>query len=286
MAAIYGTFGKLAIGGTRIEFVSCGVKMRESIENYAGVQAHRGELATRNRLGNVSPGGPLECVPTPAEWVVLLPYILGGTPAGTSYPLGETLPTFTMDLDDGTSIKAYSGCTITTATISAQSGGPVKLSCQIEAIDEGVGSTVSGSIDQTYGPFMFYEGAFSVGATSSVTPFDFSVTIDNVVDTGRFLNSRTRTSLKARGRHVNFATRIPWGDFYSSLYGIQGSEVAVVGTFTSAGYSLAFTMPKVRFPREGVERQREDELVLPLNGIARKTNASTDELQVVLDSTP
>lgn len=286
MAAIYGTFGKLAIGGTRIEFVSCGVKMRESIERFTGVQSHRGELSGRSRLGNVSPGGPLECIPTPAEWVVLLPYILGGTPSGTSYPLAETLPTFTLDLYDGTSLKGYSGCVISQATITAQSGGPLKLSCQIEAIDETAGSTVSGSIDQTYGPFMFYEGAFSIGATSSVTPFDFSVTIDNGVDTGRYLNSRTRTSLVARSRSVMYNCRIPWGDFYSALYGIQASEVAVVGTFTSAAMSLAMTMPKVRFPRDGVERQREEELVLPMSGKACKTNSSTDELQVVLDSTP
>jgi hypothetical protein len=290
MSAIYGTFGKLALGASsptsRIEFEMCDMRLHESVENYAGVQGVRGELASRNRLGNVVCSGTLTCTPTPAEWVILLPFILGGTPSGTSYPLAEVLPTFVMDLSDGTTCKQYTGCTIGSAEISAQSGGPLKLSCQIEAIDEGSDTFPSLTIDQTYGPFMYYESAWTI-ASVTATPFDFRIGIDNRVDTGRFLNSRTRTSLIARGRAVDFRCRLPWGDFYTNLYGIQSSEVSAAGVFTSAGYSISLTMPKIRFPREGpTGRNREAEMEFVLDGRARKTNGTTDELQVVLDSTP
>lgn len=290
MSAVYGTSGKLALGASsatsRLEFEVCGVKMREEIANFAGVQGHRGELAGRNRLGNVAPGGPIEFTPNPAEWAILLPFILGGTPSGTSYPLAEALPTFVLDVDDSVSCKQYTGCVFSSATISGTAGGPIKLSTMVEAVDEGSDTFPALSIDATYGPFMFYEGAFTIAGVSSVTPFDFQIQIDNVIDVGRYLNSRTRTSLKARGRRVNFTCSVPYGDYYSNLYGIQGSEVAVVATFTSAAMSLAFTMPKLRIPREGPDgRQREDELKITLSGACRKTNSTTDELQVVLDST-
>lgn len=290
MAAVYGTQGRLALGASsatsRIEFESCDMRMKEEVGNWAGVQGHRGELATRNRLSSVAPGGSLETKPNPAEWAILLPFILGGTPSGTSYPLAEVLPTFVMDLDDSVSVKQYTGCVMATATISGTAGGPIGLSMGIEAIDEGTDTFPSLSINNDYGPFMFYEGAFTIGATSGVTPFDFSITIDNVIDTGRYLNSRTRTSLRARGRRVNFQCGIPWGDYYNTLYGIQASEVAVSAVFTSAGYSLSLSMPKIRFPREGpTGRQREEEMRFTLAGQARKTNSTTDELAVVLDST-
>lgn len=291
MTAIYGTFGKFAIGATavtdkRIEFESCGLKLQEEIASFVGVQGHRGELSGRNRLGSVTCGGPLECTPTPLEWSYMLPYILGGTPSGTSYPLAEVLPTFYADLSDGTSAKQYSGCVMASATISAQAGGPLKLSANIEAIDESAVTFPSLSVDNSYGPFMFYEGAFTIAGVSNVTPFDFSIQIDNVIDTGRFLNSRTRTSLVSRARRVVFACNLPWGDYYSNLYAIQASEVAVACTFTSATLSMSLTMPKVRFGRVGPDgRGREEEMMFPLSGVARKTNAATDELQVVLDST-
>jgi len=291
MSAVYGTVGRLALGASsatsRLEFERCGVKMREEIASFTGVQGHRGELSGRNRLGNVTPGGPIDFCPTPNEWAILLPFILGGTPSGTSYPLAEALPTFVLDVDDSVSVKQYTGCVFTSATISGTAGGPIKLATMVEAADEGSDTFPSLSIDNSYGPFMFYEGAFSIGAVSSVTPFDFTIQIDNVVDVGRFLNSRTRTSLKARGRRVSFSCRVPYGDFYSNLYGIQGSEVAVVGTFTYGTQSIAMTMPKVRIPRDGPDgRAREEELSITLSGQARKTNSTTDELQVVLDNTP
>lgn len=290
MAAIYGTFGKLALGASsptsRIEFEMCDLRLIETVENYAGAQGHRGELATRNRLGNVLVGGTLTCTPTPNEWAILLPFILGGTPSGTSYPLAEALPTCVIDLSDGTTCKQYTGVVFASAEISAQSGGPLKLSARLEGIDEGNDTFPSLTIDQGYGPFMFYESAWSINSVTA-TPFDFSISIDNKVDTSRFLNSRTRTSLLARGRSVDFRCRVPWGDFYTNLYGIQASEVASTGTFTSSTQSIVFSMPKIRYARMGpTGRAREEELVLELGGRARKTNATTDELAVTLDNTP
>jgi hypothetical protein len=244
-----------------------------------GTRSHSSE---RVRRGTRQVGGTIVLCPNPAELVTWLPLIFGGTPSGTSYPLGESLTLFNLfGVRDGT-VYTYSDCAVESATFSAAEGGPMQLSVNVVGKDEAAsGSMGAVTIDVAAGPFTLMDTVVSV-ASSAREVSAFSLTVTNSLEV-KFRNSATPTQIKATDREVAVELPISLGDG-SALYGSALAGVATTITLTNGTVSLAFSMTKVQAPKQPLPLGERGILDFPWRGIARK-DGSTLEMTTTLDST-
>lgn len=291
MAAAQGFAALLGIGATStvdkpLEFLSESLALDEELVDSNGIRGTRSHISEVVRQGIRRVGGNITLCPHPTELAALLPYILGANASGTTFALAETLQSFYASVDRVLKVFTYSGCVVSKAVFSGSAGQPLNLSLEIVGIDESVGnagSFPSLTLDTTTTMYMFHDLVLIVGGTTYQC-FDFELTIDNMVDAERFLNSQTRVSIPAQDRVVTLNTNLPYGDA-SAAYALSVGGVAVTATFTNGATSLLFTLPKVQFPRKSPTVPGKSEIKLPLMGVARKSG-STKELEITLDSTP
>jgi hypothetical protein len=290
-----GVFAKFAIGPTSgsaatlpLDFNSETLGLRESFLDPQGLRGTRAHAAGRVRAsGRIVTGDVVMDAPTAVEWSYVLQYILGGAPSGTSYPLAEALPVFGTDLLRGATLFRYTGCRVSRAVFRSGPGRPLSLTISVLGIDETQpgGAFPTLTLDNTTGYFVFPDsnGAVVVNGTT-LDCMDFELTVDNVVQ-ARAANSQTATVVYTTDRIVTWRTRHGWGDA-ETLYGLSQGGVAVSATFTNGTTSIAFSSPKVQYPRQSPDVTGRDEIYNELLGMARFGSAAGDELAVTLDSTP
>lgn len=245
-----------------------------------GTRSHGSE---RVRRVNRRVDGTLLLCPTPVELAVLLPLILGGTPVGTAYPLGEALTLFDLyGVRDGT-VYTYDECAVETATFTATEGGPMQLQMTVVGKDEtAAGSMGAITIDVTTQPFVLSDAAVSVaGSAREVSGFE--LTIQNVLEV-KHRNSNTPTQIVATDRSVLLNLPISLGTD-GALYGSVVGGVAATITLTNGAVSLLFSLVKVQAPKNPLPLGQRGILDFPWQGVARKSG-STLELVTTLDSTP
>lgn len=291
MADKVGVFNRLqyaasgvTTGATEFEFLEgSSIDLNEQFVDPNGLRGTRSHVSERVRRGLRRVDGTLVMAPTPVELVTLLPLIYGGTPSGTSYPLGESLTAFNLfPIRDGTVYTAQD-CVVETATFYATEGGPMQLSVTVVGEDE-VASGTAGSLapDVTTGPFVLADAAVSV-ASGSREVSAFELTIQNVLEV-KYRNSLTPTQIKATDRIVTLSLPISLGDG-SALWGSAVAGVAATITLTNGTVSLAFSLAAVQAPKSPLPFGQRGILDFPWRGVARKSG-STLELVTTLDSTP
>jgi hypothetical protein len=274
----------------RQDYVHEDVKVQEEFKDTNGLRGTREHDITRVRAGNRRIGGPITMEPTAVEWAALLPWILGGTPSGTTYPLADSAPTGRyVVVDRGAKVFSYNGCQVDRATIRGSEGNALEVTLDVVGIDESVGNSgtfPSLSLDTTTGPFMFTDSSGAVSINSATTNIkNIEIVIDNQIDKGRFYNSQTLVTVQPMDRHITVAFDVPYGDS-SALYNTGAGGVAVTATFTNGTVSIAFSFVKVTFPRESPTYVNgRGEVMLRLRGKAYKSS-STLSLVTTLDSTP
>ncbi len=96
MAPNYGYQAKFGIGATapvtsQIDFISETLTLNQELMYLGGLRGIRDRSIERVREGIRRVAGNVIMQPTAVEWQTLLPWILGGTASGSSYPLGEVL---------------------------------------------------------------------------------------------------------------------------------------------------------------------------------------------------
>lgn len=297
------TYGTLAVPDTQLIFASESVGKTAAIIERQGIRGTRSHVADDARQGPYTVSGTIVLEPTPADWVVLLPLIMGGSASGTSYPLAETLKSFSLLVDRVADRWCYVGCVVTRATISGTKGGLVRLSLEIvgqkegkivsSAFVEGAAGTADAfpSLTPSVAPPFMFNGDFSLTLVSvaSRETESFELVIDNAVVADRFMNSLTIINAPAGDRMVTLTTSHPYASGYTDLYeqALAGSAgtLALTTYPTSLGtYSLTFTFGTLQVPSRSPVVQDKSEIMLNLNMVARKTG-STPELATVLDST-
>lgn len=273
------------------EYKGGDLRLTEEFYDARGISGSRSRRSERVRRANRKVGGtPLNFEPNVAELVNLLPRILGGSPSGTTYPLAETLPSFWASMDKVEKVYTSTGCVVSKATFSAEQGGsPLKLALDIEATDQSEansGTFPALTLNVASGPFLFSDAVISVGG-STYSFKSFELTIDNVLDTERFLNSTTRTLIPSKDRIITVKLMAPHVS-NTALYNRALAGDRVIITLTNADVntvSLVFDMVAVQFPKRSPQANELNEIDIPLEGVARRTSA-TLELVTTLDSTP
>jgi hypothetical protein len=294
---IYSYISKLGISSsnpvdTRYDFRSCSLGLQEEFVDGNGLRGTRSPSIERVRQGIRRVTGQIRMQPNAAEWAGLLPWILGANPSGTTYALADRLQKryVTVDLSDDTDgkVMTYDNCAVSRARIIGRTGQPIDLELEIVGVDEAVdnaGTFPALNIDTTTGPFIFPDssGAIVINGVAVGAP-EFTIEIDNQLDTERFFNSLTLSpAFQAMGRNISVSTRVPYSDA-EALYGTGAGGVPVVWTLTNGSVSLAWSLVKVAFPRRQIEVPERGEELLRLEGKAYMSG-STRELVVTCDST-
>ncbi len=220
--------------------------------------------------------------PTPADLTVWLPRILGGTPSGNTYPLAESLPSFSLSVDRVASVFTYAGCKVNKATFSGSKGGMVRLALDIFAQSETVaeaGSFPALTPSAEAGPYIFAGDPTLTLAGTVREVAEFELTIDNALVPDRFMNTLTVVNLPEGDRVIALRTRHAWASQNTDLYNQALSGGAGSLAFTNGGSSTSFSFATLQVPSDSPTTHDKSEIMLQLAMTARKTG-STMEMTV------
>lgn len=287
MTIALGTFSQLGIHTAdpvtaRFDFLKGAIGKSENIVDANGIRGVRSRVVDRTRPGTYRIGGSISMEPNNAELVLLLPWILGGSPSGTAYPLADALSSRYITVDKILKVPTYAGCFVDTATFRASTGSPLSVDLTIVGQTETLGNAgtfPSLSINSATTPWVFSDCVIVVGGVT-VYPTEFTLTINNMITKDRFFNSLSLIAPVAQDREIEFSTNISYGDS-STLYDSGNAGVTVTITLTNGTSILTFSLVKVVFPAKSPMVTGRSELFLPVEGMAYKSG-STMELVTTL----
>lgn len=252
-----------------------------------GLRGTRSRDISRVREGNRAIGGTIRLQPSAVELAALLQWALYGTPSGAgtvTYPLADVPVQKYVTVDRGIEVITYNGCAVDSFTIRGSAGSPLDITLAIVGKDESEGNPGTFpalNIDTTTQPFIFTDLSFNING--DIEPVDnFTLTVNNAIDRGRFYNSQTLTDVIAMDRHVGLTFEAPFGTA-NQLYQYGAAGVQCVATFTGEGTSvLVLSMIKVAFARHtpSFVAGRSEERI-PMRGVAY-ANGATKELVTTL----
>lgn len=250
-----------------------------------GIRGTRSRIGERVRAGGYRITGSIVMQPTPDEIDWWLPRILGGNESTNSFPLAETLPTFQIMIDRVQARHIYQECKVSRATFSASQGQPLVMTLDIEGLTEDVTSNAFPAIEPANDvPYMFFDGAFTL-LSGVKTPQSFTLTIDNLLDTERFLNSQSRVSLPEQDRNITLALTVPYDSTHAAMYDAAlGSATGGSLVFTNSTRSCTMTLAKIQWPPESPTITGRSEIFLTLNSVIR-TASTTKEIVITNDNT-
>lgn len=300
MSGKYGVTTKLGISSSnpvdaRFNFLSDTVGLNEEHVQTAGNFGTRSEPSERVRTGLRRVGGTIVLNPNLYELNLLLEWIMGGTPtvgtpAGkTTFPLSDTLPTRYITSDRGQKVFTYDTCAVARARFYSTQGGPLSLTLDVVGKDESIGNSGTFpalSINVATLPFMHQDLVLTINSVAHKCP-EVELIIDNQIDTDRFFNSSTLTSVQPIGRSVMLNTMLPYGDS-SAAYNLASAGVTADATWTNGNYSLQAVIAALQIPADTPRVESRNEVFLKINAPCRKvgvTAGTTDELSLILDLT-
>lgn len=220
------------------EFISESVAMVQTHANSQGIRGTRSRLADRTRIVSEAISGTILMRPTIAEIDLLLPRIFGAATVAGVTDLSNSMIEFQLMIDRVAKVYTYAGCRISRATIQGSSGGPIEFSLDIEAETESIGNagTFPSLTIDTGNMYVFSDLTLTLNSVATEVA-SFALTIDNVLDTARYMNSVTRTEIPAQDRQVTLTCQVPYTTTNVGLHdiaiaGIDGSIAMNNGTST------------------------------------------------------
>lgn len=282
-----GTFTRVAIdsalpfdsGSIPIEIVgSESLVETQTIDETGGITGTTEHIAERTRLGRKQCSGSIRLACSPLALDTLLPLIMGGTASGEEYTLADSLPEFYLMIDRSEKVYTYAGCRVARAVFTGSSGQMIFLDLDIEAETETESS--AGSFPElttpTESPYRMEDGVLTL--QSSEREFsEFSLTIENQLDTERFENSLTRIDIPLLDRVITLSTDHPWSSANTDLIkqDLEGAGGTLVFTNTEdSGNALTFTFGTIQYPTRTPGTTKAQVTRLPLEGMVRKSGST------------
>lgn len=259
------------------EFISESLQMIQTHANTQGVRGTRSRLAPRTRIVTEQISGSLVLNPSVTELDRLWPRILGGATSVGVTDVADTLPEFQVMVDRVTKVFTYAGCRVSRATLSGTQGQPLSVTLDIEGETESVGNagTFPAITIDTDTMFVFSDITLTLDSVArEVTTF--SLVIDNVLDTGRYLNSVTRAEIPAQDRQVTLDVTIPYTTDADDLHdlaiaGIDGSLAWADGSTT-----YTFDFGNLKSAARSPVVSGKTEILLPLTFDCYKSGSDSE----------
>jgi len=255
-----GTLGKIAFD-TALPFDTSSIPVEiilpESLHEEAEIVETSGMTGTvehnkeRTREGLKRVSGSIKLACSRIALDTLLPYITGSAESTNVFALADTLPDFYLMIDRLAKVYTYSGCRIAKATFTGSKGDMLFLELEIEAETEttGAADTFPVLTVPTEKPYLMADGVLTLVAEERT--FDnFSLVIENRLNTAQFENGLTRYDIPLIDRVITLATDIPWSAANTDTVkqALDGSAGSLV--FTNAGASgdvLTFAMATIQY---------------------------------------
>lgn len=277
-------FGSFDANSTQYEYVSEAIRMSQVHGGGQGIRGTRSRNKDRVRILSEAVSGPFTLEPTPVEMRLLLQVALGSIAGSGPYTisLAETLPKFGLLIDRVAARFVYDNCRVNKLTISGEQSQPISFTLDIEAETETEDATAfPGTVPaiDTGQPFIFSDTTYSLSADASAAEvMSFTLTIDNVLQTDRFMNSVTRDCIPATDRIITLEMAIPYGADSIDLHDQAIAGAAGTLTLTNGSQSTLFTFENLKSPANTpVTSRRGDEVLHELTMQAYEST-STKEL--------
>jgi len=268
----------------QFEYVGEGLTMQQSMGGGQGIRGSRSHNKDRVRILAESISGPINLEPTKAELQTWLFLAMGGGSASAPV-LAETLDNFGVCIDRIANRFTYKNCKVNRFSLSGSQGQPVSCTIDVEGESEIVESAAFPTVAAIDGdsPFIFSDASIALTADASATEIArFTLSIDNGLDTGRFMNSVTRDCLDPTDRRVTLGLSVPYNADSIDLHDQSVAGAQGVLTLTKGSDVFAFTMGNLKSPAQSPSTSRRgEEVFLELNMTAYCTNAN-DELTVAI----
>jgi hypothetical protein len=285
------TIGDFDANSFRYEVESESLAMRATHVNAHGIRATRSRVSTRTRIGQEVVSGNIVLCPTPVELDQWLPRILGAAESTDVFALAETVPAWSVLVDRIAKRFIYKGCYVDKAVFSWSAGQMLKMTISAEGKSETISATsVPGTVPAINSgvPYASGDCTFSLSADASAAEVqEVEITIDNMLEKNRFMNSVTRAQLPSLDRLITVRMVVPYTadevDLLQQTYAGAAGSV----TFTLSGVSCAFAFGNLKCPSESpVISSRNGELMLNLNMTSHYVVGGARELVVTNDSAP
>lgn len=278
------------------EFVSENIQKRATIIDDAGIRGTRSHVKERTRAGTYTIGGTLVFNPSHLFMDWWLPKILGANESTNTFALAETLPSFYLWIDRVTKGFVYEGCVVSRATLRGSEGQLLELALDIEASREGsdnAGSFVADTLEAAGAfaaasipaigitdddaPFAFTDGVYTLSGTARGIK-SFELVIDNVLDTGRFLNNVYRSQIPATDRIVTLRAQTTYTSDEVDLYGqaLSGAAATLAFTNTVGAAALTATLAALQVPAVTPVVNGKGEIMLEIEGVARMSSTTRE----------
>lgn len=231
----------------------------------------------------------LSMEPTAIEWSKILEWIMGGTPTGSgtvTYPLGNATPERYVHWNPNAA-ESYllTGVAVDTATIRGATGTAVSVDLELvgRQYDAAPASFPAIDLDKTSRPFILSHMVITAGGVTK-KPRGFTMTVRNMIDRTRFLNSDELTVTQKLGRQITLSCEVPSGD--NSGFWDDGLTGATwVATFTNpiSSAAMVFSLTDIRYPARAAEHPRGGEGFLTIEGEAYMASGGTEALVTTLN---
>jgi hypothetical protein len=254
----------------------------------------RGIELTRNNRVRVAP--TFSGKPSVGEWEIFWPWILSHNPSisvGTfTYApsvVGGGPGQRNIDWHDTQDFYHLKECTVSRATLSAQSGGEVKLDCEFQGIDYTKNSGSYPTLtNHNYGPrFLFGDLAATI-AGNTVAARSVRLTIDHATQNDRFFYGFTSAGPVNTDRVITLELDVPHG-IMSDLTDACAIDGGASGNliFTYGTSIMQITFPKLRSPAISVPAQVPSEMFFTFRAQAYCTlSDSPDTPEITVALTP
>jgi len=261
------------------EFVRENFTKQKQIVETAGIRGTRSRVVERLRDGTYVCSGDIEMTPSPDEWNNLWPRILGGSKVGATFSPTEVLPFYVVTVDRISKVFTYLNCRCSKATLRASEGSALSLVMSTEGETETLGNagTFPALTILAQVPYVMMDASLTLGGT--VYQFkEWECTIDNHLNTTRFMNSISRTDLPAIDREITTNWTVPaTSDTIPSLYD-WSAQSPITGniTFTNGARSMILTFASLVTPTRAPAVQSKDEILMQLPLLARKSGSTLE----------
>lgn len=267
--------------GVRANLDSTSLRGQHQLISAHGNRGRRGRDLSRVRRGNRRGLGNVVSTPSDTELDFILPMAMGGALTD----IGNTLPKFFVGVDKVADMFKYTGVVVSRLNLSAQIGQPVVMTIDLEATDEedlatwpetDPGLDVSGE-----GFFILSDLVLTIGGTAREVP-GFSLTIDNMLDTERFMNAKTREHIPSQDCMITLEIQVPYNSDNTDLYTIADAGVAGSLVLNNTVDIYTMTFGRLVAEQEGPSVETRQELQLPLTLEALRSNLPTAVPQLAI----
>lgn len=260
----------------RLEILSETLQAKTADTITDGIQGERSELAQNQCVLSTTVGGEIRLQPSPADFDLLLPRILGGAESSDQFLPANALPAFGILIDRGEAIYQYKNCLIDRAMLSGRKGRPIELAITVRATQETTAEsfpTLSLATAEASAPYLFQQAELNIDG-DVWEMFDFELVIENRL-TARFVNSVSATSFLPGVRRVSLRATLPLNSETESRFADQSlAEVAGSLAFQSGDRSTSFAFPELFGRSLSPTAKTPGETKLPLDLVALKGESS------------